>query len=71
MVDLEMVQCKEHVTLDYYVKPMELVQYHAQLMEDLEMETLEVLAIQDNCVKQMERAPEVCIINTFVMYYNQ
>ena len=65
-----MVQRKEHVAPDCYVNPMELVQCHAQLTEDLEMEPREVLAIKANCVKQMEHAPEVCIINTFMQYYN-
>ena len=65
-----MVQRKEHVMQDCYVNPMELVHYRAQLMEDLEMVPREALAIQANCVRRMEHAPEVCIINTFLQYYN-
>ncbi len=62
MADLEMVPRKEHVTLACYVKPMELVQYHAQLMEYQEMEPRQALVIKVNFVKQMERALEVCIL---------
>ena len=61
---------KEHVTRDCYVKKMELVQWHAQLMEDLEMALREVHAMKANCVKRMEHALQVCISNIFVQYYN-
>ena len=61
-----MVQHKEHVMLDCYANPMDLVLCHAQLMEGLGMKPLEVLAIMANCVKQMEHALEVCIVNIFI-----
>ena len=69
MADLGMAPRKEHVTLECCVSLMELVRCPAQLMEDLEMEQLEVLAIKDNCVRPMEHALEVCIINKFVQCY--
>ena len=54
MVYLETVPRKEHVPLDCYVKPMELVQCHAQLMEDQEMELHKVLVALGKCVNLME-----------------
>ena len=63
-----MVQLKEHVAPECYVKPMELVQYHALLMEDLEMEQLGALVIKDNYVKQMEHAHQV---NTGKRFFHQ
>ena len=62
MVDLEMAAHKEHATLDCYVKTMEPVHQPAQLMEDLGMEQWGALVMEANCVKQMEYALKVCIL---------
>ena len=63
-----MAHAKVHVTLVTYVKLMELVPRHAQLMEDLVMAPQEAHVTKANSVKQMEHAPEVYILNTFVQY---
>ena len=70
MAYLEMVPRKEHVTQDWYVKPTELVHSHAQLGEALEMAPAGVLVMKGNCVKQMEHALQVGILNTFLQYHN-
>ena len=61
-----MVPRKEHVTPVCCVKLMELVKRHAQLTADLGMEPQEAHVMKANRVKQMERALEVCILNTFL-----
>ena len=62
MADLEMVQRKEHVTRDCYVKPMDLVLCHAQLMEDLVMEPREEHVMKVNYVNLMDHALQVRIL---------
>ena len=54
MADLEMAPPKERVALDCFVKSMESVDYHAQLMEDLVMAPHEERVTLDWFVKQME-----------------